>query len=71
MSLANVSAGKYSVTITNVLGQKVHEAAISHQGGTATHAITVTNTLAAGTYGVTVRDANGQAVYQSNLSVQP
>ena len=71
VSLANVSAGKYSVTITNVLGQKVHEAAISHQGGTATHAITVTNTLAAGTYGVTVRDANGQAVYQSNLSVQP
>ncbi len=71
VSLANVSAGKYYVTITNLLGQKVHEAAISHQGGTATHAITVTNTLAAGTYGVTVRDANGQAVYQSNLSVQP
>ena len=72
VSLANVAAGKYTVTITNVLGQKVQEAAISHAGGSASHAITVNNTLAAGTYSVTIREtASGQLVHQSNLSVQP
>jgi hypothetical protein len=70
VSLSNVSAGKYTVTITNVLGQRVHEEAVSHQGGSASHAITVRNTLAAGTYSVTIREtASGTIVHQSNLSV--
>ena len=54
-----------------MLGQKVYEESINHQGGSATHAISISNTLAAGTYNVTVRDANNQNVYQSNISVQP
>jgi hypothetical protein len=72
VSLTNVAAGKYTVTINNVLGQKVQEVAINHAGGTASHAITVNNTLAAGTYSVTIREtASGQLVHQTNLSVQP
>ncbi len=71
VTIGNLAAGKYTVTITNVLGQKVHEEAINHQGGSASHAITITNTLAAGTYSVIVRDANNQSFYQSNISVQP
>ena len=70
VSLSNVGAGKYTVALTNVLGQKVQEAAISHNGGNASHAITVNNTLAAGTYSVTIREsASGKIVNQSNLSV--
>lgn len=71
VSLVNVAAGKYTVTITNVLGQKVQEVAISHAGGNGSNAITVNSAIAAGTYSVTVRDVSGKSVYQSNLSVQP
>ena len=70
MSLGNVVAGKYTVSIYNTLGQKVHEEAISHEGGSATHAINVTNTLAAGNYSVTIREADSkQIVHQATVSV--
>ncbi len=66
----NVAAGKYTVTISNVLGQKVQEAAISHVGGNGSHAITVNGSLVSGTYGVTIRETvSGQLVHQSKLSV--
>ena len=71
LSLTKVAAGKYTVTINNVLGQKVQEVAISHAGGNASHVLTVNSTMAAGTYSITVRDANGETVCQSNLSIQP
>ena len=71
LSFGNISAGKYTVTINTVLGQKVQEAAISHAGGNGSHAITVNSFVAAGPYSVTVRNASGQSVYQSNLVVQP
>ena len=68
----NVASGKYVVSITNVLGQKVSEQTISHEGGSATHAIAIHNTLAAGMYSVTIHEANSkQLVHQSTLSVQP
>ncbi len=70
VSLNNVAAGKYSVAITNVLGQPVQEAAINHAGSSASHSITVNGALAAGTYNVSIRNANNQIVYQSKLSVQ-
>jgi hypothetical protein len=71
VSIGNVAAGKYTVTITNLLGQKVQEVAISHSVGNSNHTIKVNGSISVGTYCVTVRDANGQAVYQSNLVVQP
>ena len=72
MTLDNVSAGKYVVSITNVLGQKVSEQTISHEGGSATHAISISNTLAEGMYNVSIMEANSkQVVHQTNLSVQP
>ena len=71
VSLGNVAAGNYTVTITNVLGQKIQEVSISHAGGNGSHAITVNSTLAAGTYTVSIREAvSRQLVYQTNLSVQ-
>ena len=72
VELANVVAGKYTVSIYNALGQRVGEQTISHTGGSATHAISIDNSLAAGVYRVTISEANSkQVVNQSNLSVQP
>ena len=70
VAFGNIAAGKYTISITNVLGQKVQEAAISHTGGNGSHAISINNTIAAGTYSVTIREtASGTIVSQSNLSV--
>ena len=72
VSMDNVVSGKYTVSIYNALGQKVSEQAISHTGGSATHALTINNSLAAGAYSVSIREANSkQLVHQSTLSVQP
>ena len=71
VSFGNVAAGNYTITINNVLGQKMVESAISHSGSSANHPLTINCTLAAGAYNVVVRDASGKQVYQSNLSVQP
>ena len=70
VAFGNIAAGKYTIAITNVLGQKVQEVAISHTGGNANYAISINNTLAAGTYSVAIREtASGKIVSQSNLSV--
>ena len=72
LTLDNVSAGKYIVSIYNALGQRVIAQTISHTGGSATHAISTSNTLAAGVYSVTISEAGSkQIVHQTNLSVQP
>ena len=72
VSMDNVASGKYTVSIYNALGVKVSEQTISHTGGSATHALTINNTLAAGAYNVSIREANSkQLVHQSTLSVQP
>ena len=71
VTLGNV-AGKYTISIYNTLGQKVHESTINHEGGVGSHAISITNTLAAGTYNLTIREAGSkQVIHQSNVSVQP
>jgi hypothetical protein len=70
VTFGTIAAGKYTVTINNVLGQRVQEVAISHAGGNGSHAITVNSTMAKGTYSVTIREtASGTIVHQSNLSV--
>ena len=72
ISLTNVVAGKYTVSIYNALGQKVNEQTISHTGGSATHALTISNGLAAGVYNVAISEAGSkQLVHQSTLSIQP
>ena len=72
VQLSNVAAGKYVVSIYNVIGQKVNEQTISHAGGNGSHAISISNTLAGGVYSVAIHEASSkQLVYQTNLSVQP
>jgi hypothetical protein len=70
VALANVAAGKYVVSIYNILGEKVNEQTISHGGGSASHAITIDNTLAAGVYSVAIREEGSrQLVYQTSLII--
>jgi hypothetical protein len=58
------------VSIYNVLGEKVSEQGINHAGGSASHAITINNTLARGTYSVVIRDASSnQIVHETSLEV--
>ncbi len=65
-------ASKYTISIYNTLGQKVHESTINHEGGVGSHAISIANTLAAGSYSLIIREAGSkQIVHQSNISVQP
>ncbi len=71
VQLSNVAAGKYVVSIYNVLGQKVNEQSINHLGGSATHALTINKILAAGAYSIAIREVErGQLIYQTSLSVQ-
>jgi len=72
VQLANVATGKYVVSIYNALGEKVNEQTFSHSGGSASHALVISNTLAGGIYSVVIREeASKKQVYQSNLSIQP
>ena len=71
VSLTNVDAGKYVVSIFNILGQKVTEQAITHNGGSNIHAININNALAAGIYSVAIRkEESGVFVCKTSLSVQ-
>ena len=71
VQLGNVVAGKYVVSITNALGQKVAEQTITHAGGNGTHTVNIEGSLAKGAYNVVIRNINSkEQVYQSTLSVQ-
>ena len=70
VQLGNVVAGKYSVSITNALGQRVSESTLAHAGGSGSQTISVNGNLVAGVYQVTIRSTESkQVVYTSNLSV--
>ncbi len=71
VQLGNVVAGKYVVSITNALGQKISESTINHAGGNGTHSVSITKTIAKGVYNVTLTSGDSkQTVYQTKLSVQ-
>jgi len=71
VAMNNVVAGKYVVSIHNILGQKVTEQVITHNGGSNIHAINIKNALAAGIYSVTIREEVSSAmVYKSSLIIK-
>ncbi|MFP5041213.1 T9SS type A sorting domain-containing protein [Parasediminibacterium sp. JCM 36343] len=71
VKLENVVAGKYTVSIYNSLGQKVHEEAVSHNGGSAVHGLSISSKLAKGAYTVTITSTDSkQQVYQGGIEVQ-
>ena len=72
VSIDNASTGKYTVSIYNALGQSVSVQTISHTGGSASHALTISNRLASGVYNVAIREEGSkQLVHQTTLTVQP
>ncbi|MFP5039898.1 T9SS type A sorting domain-containing protein [Parasediminibacterium sp. JCM 36343] len=71
VKLENVNAGKYTVSMYNSLGQKVHEEMVSHSGGTAAHSLSITEKLANGVYNVTISSVSSkQVVYNTSVTVQ-
>ncbi len=71
VQLGNVVAGKYVVSITNALGQKVAESTIAHAGGNGTHSVNIESSIAKGVYNVLITSVDSkQLIYQTNLSVQ-
>ncbi|MFP5041708.1 T9SS type A sorting domain-containing protein [Parasediminibacterium sp. JCM 36343] len=71
VKLENVVAGKYTVSIYNSLGQKVHAEVVSHNGGTSTHGLSIAEKLANGVYNVTISSVSSkQVVYNASVTVQ-
>lgn len=71
LRLSNAPTGKYTVVVTNVLGQIVAQSNLSHPGGIAANEIGLGQLLPSGTYGLTVRSLNeNQVVYKTNVVVK-
>jgi hypothetical protein len=67
---SNVAVGNYRVIISNILGQKVGEASIIHQGNNTSHSINLNKNLAAGAYLAIIREKeSGGIIYQTKLFV--
>ena len=72
LQLTGFVAGKYTVGVYNVLGQKLHEAAILHTGGNTDFSINLNNSLPIGSYYIAVRnEENKLLICHTALSVLP
>ena len=72
VSMENVAIGKYSVSIYNVLGEKMIEQTIVYEEGSASFALTINKKLVAGIYTVAIREAtSNKVVGKTTLLVQP
>ena len=70
LAFNGVANGKYNVTLTNILGQQVHQAVITHNGGSVTHTIT-TGVLSKGVYElVIVGTENKEQIYKASIEVE-
>ena len=69
IQLENWSAGKYKVTVVNVLDQKVAEKEIINNGIIGNYALIVDNAISSGNYRIIIRNETGYSVYQTALSV--
>jgi hypothetical protein len=70
VAFANTAKGKYTITLTNILGQQAHSEVITHNGGTATHSIT-TGVLAKGVYQLKVIAMDSKdEIYRASIEVE-
>jgi hypothetical protein len=70
VQLTGVSAGKYTVTLRNMLGQEVHRAVVAHVGGNGQLSIKLASKLSSGSYTVSVLGATSTPLYQGKLVVE-
>ena len=67
---SNTTAGKYVVRIYTILGEKVEEQTIVHEGGNANHLININQPLAKGFYSIRIsKEGDNVLVYQTSLSM--
>jgi Secretion system C-terminal sorting domain len=64
LQLVDQPKGTYRAVLVNSAGQTVFEGRIQHQGGTATHALQLTNKLAKGVYQIQVAGGEGRTTLQ-------
>ena len=50
LQLSNLERGKYTVTLTNKLGQQLYSSVIEHNGGSSTQTLRITGSFPKGTY---------------------
>jgi hypothetical protein len=60
----NLPKGKYTITLTNKLGQQIFNKEIEHLGGAATQTVQFENNLAQGVYQLAVSDGENNYVQQ-------
>jgi len=70
VQLTGVSAGKYTVSLRNMLGQEVHRAVVAHVGGNGQLSIKLSSKLSSGSYTVSVLGATSTPLYQGKLVVE-
>ncbi len=61
LQMSNLSAGLYTVKITNGNGQLIWKQSVNHPGGTSTNAINPSSQLGSGNYQVEVIDITGKS----------
>lgn len=69
LEFRNRAAGKYTVTVFNLLGMQVQQGVVTHGGGTAVQTLRLNSGLAAGNYVVEVTDDKGNRM-QQKISIQ-
>ena len=69
VSINHLEAGKYTITVYDVLGAKVVEKSITHVGGSTSEQLSINSHLATGAYTVRVSNSNGVS-YQSKIEVK-
>ena len=71
LKLANVDAGTYTVTICNLLGQRISTQQIQHNGGAATYGLNVSKGISNGLYSLSiVSTADKKTVYETSLLIK-
>ncbi len=63
LTLTNMEAGSYTLSVINQNGSAVFNKNITHNGGTATRKVTLTKGLSAGVYYIKIASANGTASF--------
>ena len=63
LTLTNMEAGSYTLSVINQNGSAVFNKNITHNGGTATRKVTLTKGLSAGVYYIKITSANGTASF--------
>ena len=71
LKLANAGAGTYTLTIQNLLGQKISTQQVLHNGGSANYSLSIEKVIANGLYTLSiVSTTSNQPIYETSLLIK-